>query len=109
MKIAVIGTGYVGLVTGTCFAESGNDVICVDKVAEKIANLEQGIIPIYEPGLAELVDRDHRDGRLRFTTNLAEGMSGTALSHDQTLEEGKRGAAALGPLLRRWVGSLPRS
>src|SRR5215213_6744024 len=75
MKIAIIGTGYVGLVTGTCFAESGNDVICVDKVAEKIARLEQGEIPIYEPGLAELVHRNHRDGRLRFTTSLPEAIA----------------------------------
>jgi UDPglucose 6-dehydrogenase len=79
VKIAVIGTGYVGLVTGTCFAESGNDVICVDKVAEKIANLERGIIPIYEPGLAELVHRNHRDGRLRFTTSLPEGIADAEL------------------------------
>jgi UDPglucose 6-dehydrogenase len=75
MKIAVVGTGYVGLVTGTCLAESGNDVVCVDQVAEKIARLKQGIIPIYEPGLSELVHRNHRDGRLRFTTSLAEGMA----------------------------------
>lgn len=75
VKIAVIGTGYVGLVTGTCLAESGNDVVCVDKIAEKIAMLERGRIPIYEPGLAELVHRNHRDGRLRFTTDLAAGIS----------------------------------
>ena len=75
MKIAVIGTGYVGLVTGTCLAESGNDVICVDKVAEKIARLQQGQLPIYEPGLSELVHRNHRDGRLRFTTNLPEALA----------------------------------
>jgi UDPglucose 6-dehydrogenase len=75
MKIAVIGTGYVGLVTGTCLAESGNDVVCVDKVAAKIARLERGEIPIYEPGLAELVHRNHRDGRLRFTTSLPIGIA----------------------------------
>src|SRR5262249_31030592 len=75
VKIAVIGTGYVGLVTGTCLAESGNDVICVDLVAEKIARLKQGVIPIYEPGLSELVHRNARDGRLRFTTNLPEGIA----------------------------------
>jgi UDPglucose 6-dehydrogenase len=63
------------LVTGTCFAESGNDVICVDKVAEKIAKLERREVPIYEPGLAELVHRNHRDGRLRFTTSLAQGIA----------------------------------
>jgi UDPglucose 6-dehydrogenase len=75
VKIAVVGTGYVGLVTGTCLAESGNDVVCVDKVAAKIDGLEQGKIPIYEPGLGELVHRNHRDGRLRFSTSLAEGIS----------------------------------
>lgn len=75
MKIAVIGTGYVGLVTGTCLAESGNDVVCVDKVAAKIEALNQGRIPIYEPGLAELVHRNARDSRLRFTTSLPEGIA----------------------------------
>ncbi|MGF1579003.1 MAG: UDP-glucose dehydrogenase family protein [Gemmataceae bacterium] len=75
MKIAVIGTGYVGLVTATCFAESGNDVVGIDKDATKIATLEGGDIPIYEPGLLELVTRNRRDNRLRFTTNLAEGVA----------------------------------
>jgi UDPglucose 6-dehydrogenase len=79
VKLAIIGTGYVGLVTGTCFAESGNDVICVDKVAEKVAMLEGGEIPIYEPGLAELVRRNHRDGRLTFTTDLAKGIADAEL------------------------------
>jgi UDPglucose 6-dehydrogenase len=75
MKIAVIGTGYVGLVTGTCFADSGNDVTCVDKDARKIEMLERGEMPIYEPGLQELVERNHRDGRLRFTTDLPKGIA----------------------------------
>ena len=75
MKIAVVGTGYVGLVTGTCLAESGNDVVCVDKVAAKVEMLKNGKIPIYEPGLAELVHRNSRDGRLSFTTDLALGMA----------------------------------
>ena len=75
MKIAMIGTGYVGLVTGTCFADSGNDVICVDINAEKINKLRQGKIPIYEPGLSELVLRNAEAGRLSFTTNLAEAVS----------------------------------
>jgi len=74
VKIAVIGTGYVGLVTGTCFADSGNDVVCVDKDAAKIALLERGEVPIYEPGLGELVERNHANGRLRFTTDLAAGV-----------------------------------
>jgi UDPglucose 6-dehydrogenase len=75
VKIAVIGTGYVGLVTGTCLAESGNDVLCVDKVASKIEGLKNGKVPIYEPGLGELVARSTRDGRLRFTTSLTEGIA----------------------------------
>jgi len=79
VKIAIIGTGYVGLVTGTCLAESGNAVVCVDKVAEKVAMLERGQIPIYEPGLAELVHRNHRDGRLKYTTDLASGIADAEL------------------------------
>ncbi len=75
MKIAVVGTGYVGLVTGTCLAESGNDVVCIDKVAAKVEMLQNGKIPIYEPGLAELVHRNARDGRLSFTTDLASGIA----------------------------------
>jgi UDPglucose 6-dehydrogenase len=74
MKIAVVGTGYVGLVQGTCLAESGNDVVCVDKIAAKVEGLTQGKVPIYEPGLSELVHRNLRDGRLVFTTDLARGM-----------------------------------
>jgi len=75
VKIAVIGTGYVGLVQGTCLAESGNDVVCVDKDAAKIEGLKRGEIPIYEPGLAELVHRNARDGRLKFTTDLPSGIA----------------------------------
>ena len=74
MKIAVIGTGYVGLVTGTCFAESGNEVTCIDKDAHKIEMLKQGQLPIYEPGLQELVQRNRREGRLHFTTDLHTGV-----------------------------------
>lgn len=72
MKIAVVGTGYVGLVTGTCFAETGVDVTCVDVDPDKINRLKQGDIPIYEPGLKEMVLRNASAGRLKFTTNLAE-------------------------------------
>src|SRR5437588_462193 len=75
MKIAVIGTGYVGLVTGTCFADSGNEVTCVDKDTRKIQMLERGEMPIYEPGLQELVQRNHRDGRLCYTTDLPNGIA----------------------------------
>jgi UDPglucose 6-dehydrogenase len=77
LKIAVIGTGYVGLVTGTCLAESGNDVTCVDVDPRKIATLVAGGIPIYEPGLEELVKRNAREKRLAFTTSLAEAMENT--------------------------------
>src|SRR5436190_18927091 len=79
MKIAMVGTGYVGLVTGTCFAESGNEVVCIDKDAGKIARLEAGQLPIYEPGLLELVQRNRREGRLGFTTDLAAGVQGARL------------------------------
>ncbi len=74
MKLAIIGTGYVGLVAGTCFAETGNDVICVDSDENKIRSLEAGRIPIYEPGLDEMLTRNAREGRLRFTTDLAEAV-----------------------------------
>ncbi len=74
MKLTLIGTGYVGLVTGTCFAEVGHQVICVDNDAAKIKVLEQGGIPIFEPGLEELVKRNAASGRLRFTTNTGEGV-----------------------------------
>jgi UDPglucose 6-dehydrogenase len=74
MRIAVVGTGYVGLVAGTCFAESGNNVVCIDVDEEKIRLLKDGVLPIYEPGLEELLRRNVHDGRLAFTTEYAEGM-----------------------------------
>ncbi|MBY0402608.1 MAG: FAD-dependent monooxygenase, partial [Cyanobacteria bacterium] len=74
MKVCVVGTGYVGLVTGTCLAEMGNDVICVDNNQDKVKRLEAGEVPIYEPGLDELIQTNTREGRLKFTTNLQEAV-----------------------------------
>ncbi|HEY1601254.1 MAG TPA: UDP-glucose/GDP-mannose dehydrogenase family protein [Pirellulales bacterium] len=79
MKIAVIGTGYVGLVTGTCFADSGNEVTCVDIDQQKIERLRRGEIPIYEPGLTELVLRNVEDARLNFTTDLPSAVRSAKL------------------------------
>jgi UDPglucose 6-dehydrogenase len=79
MKIAVVGTGYVGLVTGTCFAETGNKVTCVDIDASKVARLAGGEITIYEPGLEKLFLRNLQEGRLQFTTNLKEGIEGASI------------------------------
>ncbi len=96
MHISIIGSGYVGLVAGTCFADSGNDVICVDINAEKIAQLQQGEIPIYEPGLEELIRKNTRERRLSFTTELS-----TAVARSQVVfiavgtPEGESGEADL--------------
>ena len=79
MNIAVVGTGYVGLVSGTCFAETGNNVICVDIDQEKVSKLSSGQITIYEPGLEKLFDRNIKEGRLRFTTSLEEGVKGAQI------------------------------
>jgi UDPglucose 6-dehydrogenase len=96
VRIAVIGTGYVGLVQGTCLAESGNDVVCIDKIAAKINGLMQGIIPIYEPGLSELVHRNQRDGRLTFTTNLIDGIAEAEIIFIAVgTPQGERGGADL--------------
>ena len=76
MKIAMVGSGYVGLVSGACFADFGHEVVCIDKDASKIALLEKGVMPIYEPGLDALVEANVKAGRLSFTTDLAEGIRG---------------------------------
>lgn len=79
MKIAVVGTGYVGLVTGTCFAETGNDVTCVDINEAKVKQLQKGIIPIYEPELDVLFERNTKQNRLKFSTSLKEGIEGAKI------------------------------
>lgn len=73
-NITVIGTGYVGLVTGTCLADLGNEVICVDKDRQKIAGLQKGIIPIFEPGLESLVNKNLEKGKLKFSTSTQQGV-----------------------------------
>ena len=75
MKITVIGTGYVGLVTGACLADVGNDVLCLDVDEAKVALLQSGAIPIFEPGLESIVKRNVAAGRLRFTAHIAESVS----------------------------------
>jgi UDPglucose 6-dehydrogenase len=77
MKIAIVGSGYVGLVTGTCFAEVGIDVVCVDIDQRKIENLRKGIVPIFEPGLEEMLHRNMKKGRLNFTTSIAQALNDT--------------------------------
>jgi len=79
MRICMIGSGYVGLVTGACLAEMGNDVICVDENQDKISQLQKGDIPIYEPGLNEIISRNAEEGRIRFTTDLKEGVGKSLL------------------------------
>src|SRR5204863_8825573 len=79
MKLAVVGTGYVGLVLGACLAETGNDVVCIDKDAAKVRQLRRGVMPIYEPGLEEMVRRNRAEKRLEFTTDLPKAVKAAAI------------------------------
>ncbi len=120
MKIAVVGTGYVGLVSGTCFAETGNSVTCIDIDAEKVAKMKKGFVPIYEPGLEELFKRNIEEGRISFSTNLAEGIKGAEIiflalptpSGDDgsaDLSYIMRVAEQLGPLLEQYTVIVDKS
>jgi UDPglucose 6-dehydrogenase len=101
VKLCVVGTGYVGLVAGTCFAESGNDVICVDIDAAKIAHLQQGTIPIYEPGLEELIKRNVSEGRLSFSTDLTGAVRQSLVCFIAVgTPPGEDGSADLGAVIR---------
>ena len=100
MRISVIGTGYVGLVTGTCLAESGNEVICVDIDRDKVEKMRQGIVPIYEPHLEVLFDRNIQAERLKFTTSLKEGLDhGEIVFLALPTPEGEDGSADLSYVL----------
>jgi UDPglucose 6-dehydrogenase len=99
MKIVMVGTGYVGLVSGACFSDFGFNVVCVDKRADKIASLQRGEIPIFEPGLDDLVARNVREGRLRFTTDLGAAMDGARvvfIAVGTPMLENKRGRRGAG-------------
>ncbi|WNG39979.1 UDP-glucose/GDP-mannose dehydrogenase family protein [Archangium violaceum] len=120
MKISVIGTGYVGLVAGACFADSGNDVVCVDINAEKIARLRAGEVPIYEPGLEELIVRNVREGRLSFTTDLSGTVGGSQVvfiavgtpegeSGDADLSYVLTAAEAIGRALKQYTVVVDKS
>ena len=99
MKIAVIGTGYVGLVSGICLAESGNDVTCVDVDEAKVHALHEGRLPIYEPGLGELLSNNQREGRVHFTTDLGAALAGRELVFIAVgTPQGEDGSADLGAL-----------
>lgn len=119
MKISVVGTGYVGLVTGACFAELGHDVICVDNDAQKVARMQAGDVPIYEPGLDDVVARATASGRLRFTTELAASAAAKVVFLALPTPPGEDGSAdlsyilgvagKLGPLLRHYTVVVDKS
>ena len=100
MKIAMIGSGYVGLVSGACFADFGHDVVCIDKDASKIDRLRQGVMPIYEPGLDALVETNVKAARLSFTTDLAEGIRDAQAIFIAVGTPSRRGGRACRPVVR---------
>ncbi len=100
MRVTLFGSGYVGLVTAACFAERGNQVVCVDKDSGKIARLKRGEIPIHEPGLEPLIKRNVQAGRIRFTTDAAEGIAhGQILFIAVGTPQGEDGSADLSHVL----------
>ena len=101
MRVCIFGTGYVGLVTGTCLAEVGHDVVCVDIDAAKVEGLNRGVIPIYEPGLTPMVQANHAAGRLRFTTDAAASAVEAIL--DFTAEADAQALAAPRPTPPLWA------
>ncbi len=120
MRIAVIGTGYVGLVAGTCFADSGNDVVCVDIDEKKIQGLREGRLPIYEPGLDELVSRNVKEGRLAFSTNLPDAVGKAQVvfiavgtpegeSGDADLQYVLKAAADIGKAMKQYTVIVDKS
>ncbi len=119
MNVAVIGTGYVGLVTGACFAERGNDVTCIDIDAKKVARMQAGEVPIYEPGLEEIVQRNTKENRLHFTTELAAAAEASVIFLALPTPPGEDGSAdlsyvedvatKLGPLLKHYTVIVNKS
>ncbi|MBA3686103.1 MAG: UDP-glucose/GDP-mannose dehydrogenase family protein, partial [Planctomycetes bacterium] len=120
MRIAIFGTGYVGLVSGTCFADMGNTVVCVDVDAAKVARLERGEVPIYEPGLAELLADNRLGGRIRFTTDAAAALADAELaficvgtpmsaSGEADLRYVESAARSIGRHLRDWCLVVTKS
>jgi len=107
LKVTIVGTGYVGLVSGACFAEVGNDVLCLDLDSSKIRMLEAGEIPIYEPGLLEVVRRNRAAGRLHFTTKSSARCASGQCSDPVGTPPGEDGSADLRHVLARGAGDRP--
>ena len=95
MKITIVGTGYVGLVTGACLSDTGIDVTCVDIDQNKINGLKNGILPIYEPGLEEIVKRNYNEGRLNFSIDLADAIRGSQAARVVPRRTGRERATSL--------------